>query len=217
MLMSLQPRSTIALRDGFLCSVGCIVFAWFIHAPFSLNIIAYTSLAVVAFIISRQLLPFSILFKTFYHNLFYRKMIVFNILGLEMGIAAALYYRQSYGMFIFPSSIGSFAIIAVGIAVVEELVFRGFIQGILQKVHIAFSVVFASLSHAIYKAAIFLAPFIPQRIENVASLFFMSLFLFLVLGLLKHYSKSIIPCIIAHVVFDIIVYAEMANAPWWVW
>lgn len=217
MLIALQQRNITALRDGILCSAGCIVFAWFIHASFPLSIIAYTSLAVVAFIISRQLLPFSILFKAFYHNLFLPKMIVFNILGLQMGIAAALYYRHSYGMFIFPSSIRSFAIVAIGIAVVEELVFRGFIQGILQKVHIAFSVVFASLIHATYKATIFLAPFLPQRIENVGSLFFKSLFLFLVLGLLKHYSKSIIPCIIAHVVFDIIVYAEMANAPWWVW
>jgi membrane protease YdiL (CAAX protease family) len=217
MMIALQKRNLAALRDGIFCGMACIVFAWFIHAPFPLSLIAFASLAVAAFIISRQLISFTILLKEFYHNIFSSGMIVFNVLGIEMGIVAALYYRHSYGMFLFPSSINSFAIVAVGIAIVEELVFRGFIQGELQKVNTFFSVVFASLAHALYKSTIFLAPFLVQRIDDVALLFFLSFFLFLALGLLKHYAKSIVPCIIAHVIFDFIVYAEIANAPWWVW
>ncbi|QEC66131.1 CPBP family intramembrane metalloprotease [Panacibacter ginsenosidivorans] len=211
-----QQRNTTALASSILCSAACIIFAWFIHAPFPVNIIAYISLGLAAFIMSLQLLPLTTMLSQFYHHLVSSKMILFNMLGLQMGIAAALYYRHTYGMFLFPATINSFAMVAICIAVVEEVVFRGFIQGKLQKVNAGFSVVFASLSHAAYKATLFLTPFLAQKI-NISSLFLTSLLLFLVLGLLKQYSKSIVPCIIAHVVFDVIVYAEMTTAPWWVW
>jgi len=216
MIIAVQQRSRAALTGGIICSVACIIFAWYIHAPFPLSVIAYLSIAAAAFIISLQMLPPATMLTHFYHDLLSPKMLLFNILGLQMGIAAALYYRHSFGMFLFPGSINSFAIVAVCIAVVEELVFRGFIQGTLQKVNTTFSVVFASLSHAAYKATLFLAPFLTQRIDATA-LFFISFLLFLVLGLLKQYSKSIVPCIIAHVIFDVIVYAELTAAPWWVW
>lgn len=216
MIIAAQQRSRAALTGGIICSVACIIFAWYIHAPFPLSIIAYLSIAVAAFIISLQMLPLNILFREFYHDLFSSKMIFFNLLGLQMGIAAALYYRHSFGMFLLPGTVNSFVIVAVCIAVVEELVFRGFIQGTLQKVNTTFSVVFASLSHAAYKATLFLAPFSIQRID-ATPLFFISFLLFLVLGLLKQYSKSIVHCIIAHVIFDVIVYAELTAAPWWVW
>lgn len=216
MIIAVQQRSRAALTGGIICSVACIIFAWYIHAPFPLSVIAYLSIAAAAFIISLQMLPPATMLTHFYHDLLSPKMLLFNILGLQMGIAAALYYRHSFGMFLFPGSINSFAIVAVCIAVVEELVFRGFIQGTLQKVNTTFSVVFASLSHAAYKATLFLAPFLTQRIDATA-LFFISFLLFLVLGLLKQYSKSIVPCIIAHVIFDVIVYTELTAAPWWVW
>ena len=201
MVIAVQQRSRAALTGGIICSLACIVFAWYIHAPFPLSVIAYLSIAAAAFIISLQMLPPATMLTHFYHDLLSPKMLLFNILGLQMGIAAALYYRHSFGMFLLPGTINSFAIVAVCIAVVEELVFRGFIQGTLQKVNTTFSVVFASLSHAAYKATLFLAPFAAQRID-ASSLFFISLLLFLVLGLLKQYSKSIVPCIIAHVIFD---------------
>jgi membrane protease YdiL (CAAX protease family) len=39
----------------------------------------------------------------------------------------------------------------------------------------------------------------------------------MVFGTIKYLSESLIPAIIAHALFDILVYAEFVNAPWWVW
>ena len=40
---------------------------------------------------------------------------------------------------------------------------------------------------------------------------------FLLIGLLRYYAKSIVPAIIIHAIFDLLVYAENLQAPWWVW
>jgi len=39
----------------------------------------------------------------------------------------------------------------------------------------------------------------------------------MLIGLLRYYSKSILPAIVVHAVFDLFVYAENTTAPWWVW
>jgi hypothetical protein len=37
------------------------------------------------------------------------------------------------------------------------------------------------------------------------------------LGLMRHFSGSVLPAVTAHVLFDILVYGDWAQAPWWVW
>ena len=107
-------------------------------------------------------------------------------------------------------------VVAVSVAIIEELVFRGFIQGQISKLNIDFAMVFAAFAHASYKACLFLSPAaIPQ--QHLVSYFIWSFGAYVVLGFLKNYSKSIVPVIIAHVIFDLIVYAEVLQAPWWVW
>jgi membrane protease YdiL (CAAX protease family) len=39
----------------------------------------------------------------------------------------------------------------------------------------------------------------------------------LLFGTVRHLSKSLLPSLTAHVLFDILVYAEFTTAPWWVW
>jgi membrane protease YdiL (CAAX protease family) len=38
-----------------------------------------------------------------------------------------------------------------------------------------------------------------------------------VLGLLRQISDSVVPPIVAHAVFDLLVYGALVRAPWWVW
>jgi len=208
-----QQKSTV-LYNAILCSAGCIVFAWFIHYPFPFQLAAFVSL--IAFMISIRLNSSDDLLKKSFSGFFSSRMMVFNLTGLLMGTAAALYYRNSYGMLLFPQTFKNFTFIAIAIAVTEELVFRGFIQGQLSKLNPSFSIAFGALSHVAYKAALFLSPFAVIKID-VVSLTLFSLPVILILGVLKHCAKSILPAVIAHAAFDIIVYAEVTKAPWWVW
>jgi membrane protease YdiL (CAAX protease family) len=36
-------------------------------------------------------------------------------------------------------------------------------------------------------------------------------------GLIRELSSSVIPPILAHAMFDLLVYGAVARAPWWVW
>jgi membrane protease YdiL (CAAX protease family) len=72
------------------------------------------------------------------------------------------------------------------------------------------------LSHTGYKVFLFLSHAVIVNVDTG----FLALFTFLagvVFGTLKYISGSLIPAITAHALFDIIVYAEFVQAPWWVW
>ena len=102
------------------------------------------------------------------------------------------------------------------IGALEELVFRGFIQENAKRINAPFSVFFGALSHTGYKCCLFIAPLAAADID----IKFLALWTFgagIVFGSLKHFSKSISPPLIAHVIFDLFVYAEFVHAPWWVW
>ena len=79
-----------------------------------------------------------------------------------------------------------------------------------------FAVLFAAFAHAFYKVCLFLSPAAPYQ-QDLTAFFFWSFAAYVALGLLRFYSKSMIPVIISHAVFDLIVYAEILEAPWWVW
>jgi membrane protease YdiL (CAAX protease family) len=74
----------------------------------------------------------------------------------------------------------------------------------------------AALIHAGYKAGLFLSPS-TMNITPVWLFFSWSFGAFLLIGLLRYFSNSIWPAILAHAVFDLLVYAENAEPPVWVW
>ena len=75
--------------------------------------------------------------------------------------------------------------------------------------------VIAAFIHATYKVTIFIT--LGNNNPNINSLFLGSFIAFTGLAYLKQSAGSIVPAIIAHVVFDVMVYAEYTHAPWWVW
>lgn len=208
-----QEQSKNIFFDALICSIAIAVFAYFINYSFPSKIIAFIALIITAFIISRSLKWQQIfIFKDFFSI----KMLVFYIIGFQMGIAGAMYYRGSFGMPVLPATIKIFALVAVCIGVMEEMVFRGFIQGRLTILHPGFAIVFAAFAHSSYKACLFLSP-AAQYHYSIFLFYTWSFGVFILIGLLRYYSKSIVPAIIVHAVFDIIVYAENTEAPWWVW
>jgi membrane protease YdiL (CAAX protease family) len=206
-------QTTKILADAVLCSLALAVFAFCINFAFPLKAFAFIALALAAFIIGRNRSEFIIPSVKYIFN---PLVIVSCVIGLQMGIAGAMYYRGSFGMPVLPAVVRNFVWIAVCIGIMEELVFRGFVQGLLSKLHPGFAIVFAALAHATYKACLFISPAADYH-YSIMLFYTWSFGAFILIGILRHYSKSILPAIIVHAVFDLLVYAENFTAPWWVW
>lgn len=215
-LKLMQKRAQRAVLDALLCSLGLAIFAYSVTNPFPYKITALIPLLITAFIISRQIKSPLRTFKLLFENVSSLKIAIYTIIGIQMGLAAAMYHRGTLGMTVLPEAFRSFALIAASIAILEELVFRGFIQGRLMLLNTNFAVLFAAFAHAFYKVCLFLSPAAPYQ-QDLTAFFFWSFAAYVALGLLRFYSKSMIPVIISHAVFDLIVYAEILEAPWWVW
>ena len=142
--------------------------------------------------------------------------ILYCIAGILPGILFSMSYRWHLGISLFPKSLHYFVLVAALIGCVEELVFRGFIQDYVKKINAPFSIIFSSISHTGYKCCLFLSPVVTSEI-NIGFLAFWTLIAGILFGTINHISKSILPSLIAHALFDILVYAEFVSAPWWVW
>lgn len=205
-----------SLIEAILCSIALMVFSYFIHYEFPFRLISFAALIVPAWFFSRKLQSLSDLKNVIGKSASLKITILFNAAGFLLGLLLAVIYRWHLEISLFPESIQLFVIVAALIGCIEELVFRGLIQDYVKCISAPFSILFSTLSHTGYKCCLFLSPVIAANID----IGFLALYTFLaglILGTIKHYSKSIMPSLIAHALFDILVYAEYLNAPWWVW
>ena len=146
----------------------------------------------------------------------FKKSLIWILITTIISLALAIYSRIEDGLPAIPSKIGAFVIVAVLIGFVEEVVFRGFVQEGLQYWNKKGAIVLASVSHAGYKALLFVFPL--QHINNSALELFGYTFLAgLLLGYSRYITGSLWPAIIAHCLFDFWLYMEQSVAPWWVW
>ena len=204
------------ITDAILCSIGFIVFAFFIHHQFPVRIISLAGLMLPAFIMGREIRSFPDLKKIVGQTHFSVRTLYALLAALLIGTSIAMKYRHYIGMPLFLTTVTNFAIVAALIGAMEEIVFRGFIQGHLNDVNAPFSVFFGAFSHTAYKCALFLSPMLVVKVD-IPFLMFWTFISGLLFGMLKKYSNSLLPPLLAHVLFDILVYAECVKAPWWVW
>ena len=193
-----------------------MVFSWFIHYEFPFRMLSFAALLLPAYFFSRNLRSLSDLRKITWESAPLKITLLYCIAGLLAGMMLAIFYRWKLQISIFPKSIHYFVIIAALIGGLEELVFRGFIQEYVKSINGPFSIAFSTISHTGYKCCLFLSPMIVADID----IGFLALWTFIagiLFGTIKHFSKSILPPLVAHAVFDILVYAEFVRAPWWVW
>jgi membrane protease YdiL (CAAX protease family) len=141
---------------------------------------------------------------------------LYIISGIAIGIVLTLIYRWHLDLSLFPKSVHLFAISAALIGCTEELVFRGFLQEYVKNFNGPFSIIFSTVSHTGYKCCLFLSPAITANID-VGFLALWTLLAGILFGTIRHLSKSLLPSLSAHILFDILVYAEFVSAPWWVW
>lgn len=214
---STHIRSVIrynTLREVFLVSLCLLLFAWLVSWPLPVKWLSFLPLTCAGLMIGPRLFTTSTLRSGLFR--FSPTVVLYCIAGCMMGVAGAFYYRGNYSMPLLPVYYHSFLVVAVCIGIMEELVFRGYIQGRLQSISPVLAVSGAALIHAGYKACLFLAP-ATSGITPVWLFFSWSFGAFLLLGLLRYFSNSIWPPLIVHAVFDLLVYAENAEAPVWVW
>lgn len=136
--------------------------------------------------------------------------------ALGIGAAFAVIVRLYDGNSPLPVSLAPFLVVAAAIGATEELVFRGFLQGRLARYGAAIAVTAAAVSHTAYKTLLFALP--PEGVT--INLFWLAFFTLLVGGAFGYAAfrgRSVIPAIAGHVLFDILVYGDWAQAPWWVW
>lgn len=203
--------------EAILCSFCLMIFSYFIHSGFPVRIISFTALLVPAYIFGKNLQSFSDIRKKPWTLSSLLILQIYTLAGFLTGMLLAMAYRWYLGISLLPfSGPHYFIIVACLIGALEELVFRGFIQEYAKSINAPFSVFFGSISHTGYKCCLFLAPLAAADID----IKFLALWTFgagILFGSLKHFSKSIFPPLIAHVIFDLFVYAEFLHAPWWVW
>lgn len=204
------------LSEAIICSLGLMVFSFFIHYNFPVRLISFTALLISAFIISRNLRSLSDLKRITGENISIKITLLYTITGILLGIVLAVCYRWYMHISLFPESFHLFIVMATLIGCMEELVFRGFLQGYVKSVSGPFSILFGTLSHTGYKCCLFLSPVITADI-NIGFLATYTVIAGILFGSLKHFSKSLLPSLSAHALFDILVYAEFVSAPWWVW
>jgi len=142
-----------------------------------------------------------------------RYLPLWALLSATAAIIAAVVYRRNLPYTPWLAGLTSFAGIAVLIGACEELIFRGFFYSKLPAWHFSIKALVSSIIHTCYKAALFVS-FTDTRLDR---LILWTLFTGVLLGMMRASSKSIIPCIIFHCLFDLLVYGDVTRSPWWVW
>jgi len=150
---------------------------------------------------------------------FTRKTILFTLVGLIVGVAGGLRHRAALGLPLYPSGgLQAFVIVACLIGATEELVYRGWLQGRIRIFGWPVAVAMAAIAHGLYKTSLFAWPSGFSGVDmDCVRIGLQAAAMGIIPGLLREFSGSVVPAIMAHAAFDFIVYGAVAHAPWWVW
>jgi membrane protease YdiL (CAAX protease family) len=215
MMKAGHSKLSIAIQS-FLFLGGLLFFTWFSHGSRSSFLFSLSGLAVSAFVVSINIRSFRDVVPVFDLHKITRKTVLYMPVALLTGIFLGMLYRHYIHLPVFSARLTSFALPAAGIGMVEELIFRGFLQSHMRKINVPSSVLLATLAHTTYKLVLFMSL---QSFFEI-NLIFLVIWTFisgLIFGIIKEYSGNVIYPISGHVIFDIIVYGGRTLTPWWVW
>lgn len=203
------------LQYTSLALIGILVFAAFVHHKQVLFFLAIGGLTWSALMIALSIRNMPIL-KAFGIDRLSRKILIYCLPALVLGLLMGIFTRNSANLALFPARITRVAIIAPLVGAVEELIFRGYFQGDLRPIGRGFSIISTSVGHSAYKMLVILSLPLPLQFD----IFFLIIWTFIggvLFGLLREQSGSTIPPILAHALFDIILYGDLVTSPVWVW
>jgi membrane protease YdiL (CAAX protease family) len=196
---------------------GMVIFAAFSHRGLPWILVSATGLLGATISLERSLRRAPRVAALLGLEGFSGKTARFAAVGGALGAGAGLLHRRGLGLPLLPAGgLEIFAAMACLIGATEELVYRGWLQGRLRTLGWPVAVVAAAAAHAAYKSALFAWPPGPAQIDcaAIAGWTFVG---GVVLGLLRQLSGSVVPAMVAHAAFDLLVYGALAHAPWWVW
>lgn len=203
--------------EALSASVGMVLFALFSHQGLPWTIISAVGLLVTAVAIEQSFHSATSIAGLLGLSRFSRRGFLLGVVGCVVGTGFGVLYRISQGMPVVPvGGLEAFVAIACLIGAAEELVYRGWVQGRLRVIGWPVAVVFAAFAHAVYKTALFAWPPEPMYINYL----FVAVGTFvggIIFSLIRELSGSVIPPMLAHAMFDLLVYGAVARAPWWVW
>ncbi|HLO82642.1 MAG TPA: CPBP family intramembrane glutamic endopeptidase [Chitinophagaceae bacterium] len=194
---------------SFCIAIG--LFTFFIHHPFPSRGIAYGAIVFLAMLVSWDKNLLKTIFGHAGSNLKLTSWIIFT---LTVSLITAAMLRNEANLPLVPYSLTWFAPIAVLIGSMEELLFRGWLLSQFSGKQNLTGILFASLAHASYKSLLFISPYLIYSVDPW-HLFAYTFLAGLFLGLSRVISGSVWPALLAHTVFDIIIYGDQLT-PWWV-
>jgi membrane protease YdiL (CAAX protease family) len=205
-----------ALINAISLTFALWIFALFVHSTFPIK-----SLSIIGLLLSSYFV--GIIFLQNHESSFtastwqWRNSLVITIsLSLFASLVLSMLYRNSLDLPIIPLYVEIYAILFVIIGFAEEIVFRGIVQGASSQWNGVGSIIIGSGSHAGYKSLLFVLA--DQPIDStIPTLFLVTFIAGLFLGFTRYKTNSLWPCLLAHGLFDLWVYAEQSTAPWWVW
>ncbi len=197
-------------------SAGMVLFALFAHAAQPVFSLAMAGLILTALAISSSFRSTESLGSLFGLAGLSRPVVWWSIVGFGVGGGLAVLFRHISDRSLLPSGFEQFVVVAALIGAAEELLYRGYVQGRLGRLGWPAAMILAALAHTAYKTALFAFP--PD--DLVIQYYILAVCTFLVgaaFGLTRHLCGSVLPALTAHVLFDILVYGDWGQAPWWVW
>ena len=194
---------------------GILLFAGFIHHTWPLKLLAVGGLTLSAVLIgySSRNVKLVVAFGLVYRG---RITLYWLIPGLLIGLGAGILTRTHFNLAPIPDTLTMLALVTPLIGAFEEVVFRGFLQGYLRPIGGLFSILYAMAAFTCYKILVVLSFSSTMEFDLFFLLIWTSVggFLF---GLLRELSRNVYPSLLAHALFDIILYGGMTLTPAWIW
>lgn len=211
-----KARRSPPLAEAAVACLGMILFGLFSHRGLPWIAMGAAGLLSAAFCIQRSIVFVRDIPPSFGLS-GSGKVLIISLAGCAVGVGLGACYRFSTGMMSLPGpALQPFALVACGIGAVEELVYRGWMQGRLRVLGRPAAVLISAAAHTGYKTALFALPPSPVGID-FCSLVALTFTVGALFGLSRELSRSIYPAAAAHAAFDLMVYGAAARVPWWVW
>jgi membrane protease YdiL (CAAX protease family) len=141
-----------------------------------------------------------------------------KVLWISLTIAAALGCLDRYleGMPLVPEALEWFVLVSMLIGATEEIIFRGIIQGEAARWNPGGAIFLGAFVFAAYKALLFVWPGEFNQ-ANPWIIFLVTFPAGILLGYARKITGSLWPAILAHMLFDLVLYGDAVDVPWWVW
>ena len=194
---------------------GVLLFAGFIHYSWPMRVMALTGLLIAAAAIAWAIRNGALL-DAFGLRITNRGRLYWLLPAMAVGSAAGILVRNRFDLPLLPEYLTRLALVTPLIGAAEELIFRGFLQGYLRPIGRFFSIIYATAAHSCYKILVILSLSAPLQFDFLF-LIFWTFAGGLVFGVLRDMSKNALPPVLAHALFDLLLYGGMDISPAWVW